>query len=48
MNLFQSVNSAIDIALATDSTYFCKLFSAKVFGEDVKFGGVFRCTSGLL
>jgi 2-oxoisovalerate dehydrogenase E1 component beta subunit len=21
--------------------------SAKVFGEDVKFGGVFRCTSGL-
>lgn len=41
MNLFQSVNSAIDIALATDPT-------AKVFGQDVKFGGVFRCTHGLL
>lgn len=40
MNLFQAVNSAIDIALETDST-------AKVFGEDVKFGGVFRCTHGL-
>jgi 2-oxoisovalerate dehydrogenase E1 component beta subunit len=24
------------------------LFSTKVFGEDVKFGGVFRCTSGLM
>ena len=24
------------------------LIRAKVFGEDVKFGGVFRCTSGLV
>ena len=41
MNLFQSINSAIDIALGSDP-------KAIVFGEDVKFGGVFRCTSGLL
>ncbi|KAF0311492.1 2-oxoisovalerate dehydrogenase subunit beta, mitochondrial [Amphibalanus amphitrite] len=40
MNLFQSVNSALDTALATDST-------AVIFGEDVGFGGVFRCTIGL-
>ena len=40
MNLFQSVNSALDTALTTDST-------AVIFGEDVGFGGVFRCTIGL-
>ncbi|TPX55071.1 hypothetical protein PhCBS80983_g05626 [Powellomyces hirtus] len=40
MNLFQSVNEAMDIALATDE-------KAVVFGEDVGFGGVFRCTMGL-
>ncbi|KAL7754110.1 hypothetical protein RI367_000090 [Sorochytrium milnesiophthora] len=40
MNLFQSINNAMDIALATDET-------AVVFGEDVAFGGVFRCTMGL-
>ncbi|KAF9975750.1 hypothetical protein BGZ73_000500 [Actinomortierella ambigua] len=40
MNLFQSVNDAMAIALATDDT-------ACVFGEDVAFGGVFRCTMGL-
>lgn len=41
MNMFQAINNAIDIALAQDS-------NAYVFGEDVKFGGVFRCTMGLL
>ncbi|KAI8824205.1 thiamine diphosphate-binding protein [Fimicolochytrium jonesii] len=40
LNLFQSVNEAMDIALATDQ-------NAVVFGEDVGFGGVFRCTMGL-
>ncbi|CAH1173757.1 unnamed protein product [Phaedon cochleariae] len=40
MNMFQSINSALDIALRTDDT-------ALVFGEDVGFGGVFRCTLGL-
>jgi 2-oxoisovalerate dehydrogenase E1 component beta subunit len=41
MNLFTAVNDAIRIALRTDPT-------AIVFGEDVKFGGVFRCTQNLL
>lgn len=40
MNYFTAVNDAMAIALATDET-------ALVFGEDVAFGGVFRCTSGL-
>ncbi|KAI9189912.1 hypothetical protein H9P43_001345 [Blastocladiella emersonii ATCC 22665] len=40
MNLFQAVNNAMDTALGTDPT-------AVVFGEDVAFGGVFRCTMGL-
>jgi len=40
LNLFQSVNSALDIALESDK-------SALVFGEDVKFGGVFRCSLNL-
>ena len=37
MNLFTAVNDALRIALDTDDT-------ACVFGEDVSFGGVFRCT----
>ena len=37
MNLFQGVNDAMRIALKTDK-------SAIVFGEDVAFGGVFRCS----
>ena len=41
MNLFSAVNDAMRIALRTDE-------SAIVFGEDVKFGGVFRCSVGLL
>jgi 2-oxoisovalerate dehydrogenase E1 component beta subunit len=40
LNLFQSVNDALSIALETDK-------KAVVFGEDVAFGGVFRCTMGL-
>ncbi|KAJ7341686.1 hypothetical protein JRQ81_006316 [Phrynocephalus forsythii] len=40
MNLFQSITSALDNALARDPT-------AVIFGEDVSFGGVFRCTVGL-
>lgn len=40
MNLFTAVNDAMSIAMATDPT-------AVVFGEDVAFGGVFRCSSGL-
>ena len=40
MNLFQAVNNAIDIALSEDP-------SAILFGEDVGFGGVFRCSVGL-
>jgi len=40
MTLLQSVTDALDIALTKDPT-------AVIFGEDVAFGGVFRCTVGL-
>lgn len=40
MNLFQSLTNAMDIILDSDP-------SAVIFGEDVAFGGVFRCTVGL-
>ncbi|KAI8895239.1 thiamine diphosphate-binding protein [Globomyces pollinis-pini] len=40
LNLFQSVNEALSTALESDP-------KAVVFGEDVAFGGVFRCTMGL-
>lgn len=40
MNLFTAVNDAMRVALRTDPT-------AAVFGEDVAFGGVFRCSMGL-
>lgn len=40
MNLFTAVNDAMRVALRTDPT-------AVVFGEDVGFGGVFRCSVGL-
>ena len=40
MSLVSAVNEALRIALRTDPT-------ATVFGEDVAFGGVFRCTAGL-
>ena len=40
LNLWSTIAHTLDIALATDK-------SAVVFGEDVKFGGVFRCTMGL-
>lgn len=40
MNLFTAVNDAMSIAMRTDPT-------AIVFGEDVAFGGVFRCSQNL-
>ena len=40
LNLFQAVNEALSTALRTDNKVLC-------FGEDVAFGGVFRCTTGL-
>ncbi|GJN10180.1 hypothetical protein PR202_ga28253 [Eleusine coracana subsp. coracana] len=40
VNLFTAVNQALHIALETDPR-------AYVFGEDIGFGGVFRCTTGL-
>jgi len=39
-NLCQSINSALHTALESDPTALC-------FGEDVAFGGVFRCSVGL-
>lgn len=40
MNLFQAVNDALATALAEDE-------SVLLFGEDVAFGGVFRCSMNL-
>jgi len=40
MNLCATICDALDIAMKTDP-------KAVIFGEDVKFGGVFRCTMGL-
>ncbi|KAJ2897517.1 uncharacterized protein MKZ38_004640 [Zalerion maritima] len=40
LNLFQAVNAALRTALAASDRVLC-------FGEDVAFGGVFRCTAGL-
>ena len=40
LNLFQAINSALTHALRTDE-------STLVFGEDVAFGGVFRCSMNL-
>ncbi|XP_023297384.2 2-oxoisovalerate dehydrogenase subunit beta, mitochondrial [Lucilia cuprina] len=40
MNMFQAINNAMDIALEQDK-------SALLFGEDVGFGGVFRCSINL-
>ena len=40
MNLCATITNTLDIALASDD-------NAIIFGEDVKFGGVFRCTMGL-
>ncbi|KAJ1522225.1 hypothetical protein ONE63_002533 [Megalurothrips usitatus] len=40
LNMFQAINNALDTALKKDDT-------AVIFGEDVAFGGVFRCTLGL-
>ncbi|XP_013172379.1 PREDICTED: 2-oxoisovalerate dehydrogenase subunit beta, mitochondrial isoform X2 [Papilio xuthus] len=40
MNMMQAINNAMDITLRDDPT-------AVLFGEDVGFGGVFRCALGL-
>lgn len=40
MNMFQAINNALDIAMKEDD-------SAVLFGEDVGFGGVFRCSLNL-
>ena len=40
MNLVEAVRDAMDISMEKDQ-------SATIFGEDVAFGGVFRCTVGL-
>ena len=40
MNLVEAVRDAMDIVMQQDK-------SAAIFGEDVAFGGVFRCTVGL-
>ncbi len=40
MNFFQAINDALSIALAQDERVL-------VFGEDVAFGGVFRCSMDL-
>ncbi|CAD6499284.1 BgTH12-03404 [Blumeria graminis f. sp. triticale] len=41
MNLCQSINDALSLSMANDD-------SVILFGEDVAFGGVFRCSLGLL
>ncbi|CCX16487.1 thiamine diphosphate-binding protein [Pyronema domesticum] len=41
MNLYSAINDALATILSTDS-------KSLIFGEDVSFGGVFRCTMGLL
>ena len=41
MNMFTAINDAMRIELQSNP-------HAVVFGEDVGFGGVFRCTQGLL
>jgi 2-oxoisovalerate dehydrogenase E1 component beta subunit len=40
LNLWSTIAHTIDIAMDKDDSAIC-------FGEDVKFGGVFRCTMGL-
>eukprot|EP00056_Hartaetosiga_gracilis_P021582 m.24945 g.24945 ORF g.24945 m.24945 type:complete len:361 (-) comp9153_c0_seq1:141-1223(-) len=40
MNLFTAINDAMDLSLASDPT-------TVLFGEDVGFGGVFRCSMDL-
>ena len=40
MNLFTAINNGMSVAMESDPT-------SCTFGEDVAFGGVFRCTTGL-
>lgn len=53
MNMFQSINDALKYTLEKDKTagninirYFNNWLIV-LFGEDVAFGGVFRCSIGL-
>ena len=41
MNMVQAINNALDISLS-------RMKNSVILGEDVAFGGVFRCTQGLL
>jgi len=41
MNMYTAINNALDISLTTEKNSY-------LFGEDVKFGGVFRCSVGLM
>lgn len=54
MNTFQAINDAIRIAMTSDSSSsnifwysFFSFYLLVFFGEDVAFGGVFRCSVGL-
>ena len=40
LNMFQAINNALDMSMERDE-------SALLFGEDVGFGGVFRCSLNL-
>lgn len=40
MNLVEAIRDAMDMSMQEDQ-------STTIFGEDVAFGGVFRCTVGL-
>lgn len=40
LNLFSAINAALRTAMTSDPT-------AILFGEDIAFGGVFRCSQGL-
>ncbi|KAJ8674125.1 hypothetical protein QAD02_005387 [Eretmocerus hayati] len=41
MNMMQAINNALHLAMERNE-------NSMMFGEDVEFGGVFRCSSGLL
>jgi len=57
MNLCQTIQNALDITLGNDQTaskinfflLLClfRIYIQVIFGEDVAFGGVFRCTTEL-
>jgi pyruvate/2-oxoglutarate/acetoin dehydrogenase E1 component len=53
MNMFQSINDALKYTLEKDKTAgninirYLNNWLIVLFGEDVAFGGVFRCSIGL-